>query len=357
MMRLNRRSRALFAAAAASVAFISSAACDSEKAPPKPPGSPVRSAQADALPVDGAKKGRFPAAPRVVAIGDLHGDLNATRAALRLAGAIDEADHWSGGALVLVQTGDVLDRGDGERAIVDLFDRLIDEAARAGGTVHALNGNHEIMNVAGDFRYVTEGGYKDFSNVSGLSALDGRLAKVAPEARPRASAFFPGGPYAKKLGRNNTVVIVGDTVFVHGGLLPEHAKYGVDTMNRQVSAWMNGDSRSPPDIVMAEDAPVWMRLYSEGSPGARACETLGTTLAALGAKRMVVGHTVQKDGISSACDGKVWRIDTGLASYYGGPMEVLEIVGGEARVLKKSPAGAAASASASSPSPAPAHVH
>ena len=36
-------------------------------------------------------------AGRIIALGDLHGDLNATRQALHLAGAIDESDHWVGG--------------------------------------------------------------------------------------------------------------------------------------------------------------------------------------------------------------------------------------------------------------------
>ena len=40
---------------------------------------------------------------------------------------------------------------------------------------------------------------------------------------------------------------------------------------------------------------------------------------------MVVGHTVQEKGITSACDGKLWRIDVGLAKGYGGPIEVLEV--------------------------------
>ena len=76
---------------------------------------------------------RFPPATRIVAIGDLHGDIDAARRALKLAGAIDDNDHWIGGTLVVVQTGDVLDRGDDEQAILDLLTRLEGEATRAGG--------------------------------------------------------------------------------------------------------------------------------------------------------------------------------------------------------------------------------
>ena len=74
------------------------------------------------------------AAPRrIVALGDLHGDLDAARAALRLAGAIDGTDRWVGGDLVVVQTGDQLDRGDQEQAVLELLERLQDEALAAGG--------------------------------------------------------------------------------------------------------------------------------------------------------------------------------------------------------------------------------
>ena len=78
-----------------------------------------------------------------------------TRRALRLAGAIGADPHWSAGKLTVVQTGDVIDRGDADREVLDLLERLRGEAARAGGALIALSGNHEIMNVAGDFRYVS----------------------------------------------------------------------------------------------------------------------------------------------------------------------------------------------------------
>jgi len=54
-----------------------------------------------------------------------------------------------------------------------------------------------------------------------------------------------------------------------------------------------------------------------------------------GAKRLVVGHTVQKDGISSACQQRLFRIDVGLSAYYGdNPAQVLELTAQGARVLK-----------------------
>jgi hypothetical protein len=76
---------------------------------------------------------------------------------------------------------------------------------------------------------------------------------------------------------------------------------------------------------------VWTRFYAESTD--EVCGVLGQTLKALGAKRLVVGHTVQKGGITSACDGALWRIDVGMASHYGGRVQVLEIAGDVVRIL------------------------
>ncbi|KAK9859321.1 hypothetical protein WJX84_003916 [Apatococcus fuscideae] len=104
----------------------------------------------------------LPAAERIVAIGDLHGDVDKTKRALRLGGLIDEAGNWTGGHTVAVQVGDQLDRGGNEVEILYLLERLQKQAARAGGALHVLNGNHEFMNIAGDVRYATQQGSTDF---------------------------------------------------------------------------------------------------------------------------------------------------------------------------------------------------
>lgn len=258
---------------------------------------------------------------RLVAIGDLHGDLAATRRALRLAGAIDETDRWIGGDLLLVQTGDILDRGNDEQEILDLFAKLSEEAAEAGGTIFQLQGNHELMNAMGDFRYVTRGGYADF--------VEGDVPDPLT-AEARARAFLPGGRYAKKLAAHDMVTIVGDSVFVHGGVLPRFVD-NLEESNRAARCYLLGASKEPPPAVLDPEGPLWTREFSRANTD---CERLSKTLDSLGVARMVVGHTPQLQGITSACDDRVWRIDTGMASYYHGPTEVLEIHQGTAKVLR-----------------------
>jgi hypothetical protein len=72
---------------------------------------------------------------------------------------------------------------------------------------------------------------------------------------------------------------------------------------------------------------MWTRQFSS-AVDATDCAVLEQSLAILGAKRMIVAHTVQST-ITAYCEGKVWAVDVGMSRYYGGPIEVLEIVGDE----------------------------
>jgi hypothetical protein len=280
--------------------------------------------------------GACAAKTRIVAFGDVHGDLEATRKALRLAGVIDEQDRWVGGQTVVVQTGDQLDRGDEERAILELFERLGVEARASGGGFHALLGNHELMNVRGDFRYVTDGGYVDFSDVP-YDTADSLLMALEPRQRPRRAAFMPGGPYASMLAGRDVIAELHGNVFVHGGVLPGHVAYGLKRINEEARAWLRGEGARPA-VLVGSESPQWTRLYSS-EPDSTACAVLQEVLDALRAERMVMGHTVQGEGIQRACDGRAWLIDTGLAAHYGGPLEILEIVGDSVRVVRESRPG------------------
>ncbi len=306
----------------ACLALIGTASCR-PKAPPQvepevvvPNAAPVPAAL-----TSGATASTLKSTGRVIALGDVHGDFAALQAALRLAGLIDEQDAWVGGEATLVQTGDLLDRGDDERRILEFFEILTTEARAAGGQVVSLNGNHEVMNVAGDLRYVTAGGFKDFADVPGLDLTSPRLQQLPEATRPRAAAFMPGGPYAMLLARKRVIAVVDDTVFAHGGVLKHHVAYGIDALNAHTAEWMRGE-RDAPIALQGDDSPIWTRVFSDGEAD---CDRLNEALEAVGAARMVVGHTPQMSGITSACDGKVWRVDVGMAAHYGGAPAALEI--------------------------------
>ena len=272
------------------------------------------------------------AAPeRLIGFADVHGDLDATRAVLQLAGLIDETDTWIGGETVVVQTGDQLDRGDGERAILDLFESLSAQAWEAGGAFYPLLGNHETMNVDLDFRYVTEGGWSDFADIE-FDDEDPLLSTYDSSERGRVAAFRPGGPYASILAGHNLTMMVGDTVFVHGGILSSHAEAGLETINGDVQAWIRGDADKPDEWVHSDLSPVWTRDYSD-NPDDADCAELEAALDILGARRMVVGHTVQT-AANPACNDKVWRMDVGMANYYGGTPAALEITGDTVTLLE-----------------------
>ena len=130
------------------------------------------------------------------------------------------------------------------------------------------------------------------------------------------------------------VLIVGDSLFVHGGILPEHVDHGLERMNAQMRAWLRGETPRP-EWLRGADSPVWSRHFSDGIDVGEA-QMLTDVLDRLDVRRMVVGHTIQDGGVASFCAGKIWCIDVGMAAHYGdNPVQVLEIEGEVVRVLRE----------------------
>jgi hypothetical protein len=270
-----------------------------------------------------------PPVQRLVAIGDLHADIDAARRAFRMAGATDERDAWIGGNLVVVQMGDLIGRGSDDRAVLDFILSMQPKAKAAGGTLHVLIGNHEVFAARPDHRWVNPDAFAAFLNIPGLNLRDPRLAEVPATERARAAALMPGGVYAKQLSAFPAVLRVGDTVFAHGGVLPVWARYGIDRINSEVREWLAGRTGEPRptqglDDGSTDDGVMWSRHFSAGA-GNEGCELLEESLSILGARRMVVAHTV-RPRITPRCQEQVWPIDVGISRYYGGELQVLEIV-------------------------------
>ncbi len=194
---------------------------------------------------------------RVVAISDVHGAFAAMSATLGKAGVLDEELRWSGGKTHLVITGDILDRGPDSRKVMDLLMRIEDEALAAGGQVHMLLGNHEVMNLIGDLRYVSKKEYAAFADDESQEDRERWFevyrAGKAEEAdmdtlqnefgrkNPRGffglrRAFSTQGEYGPWLMSKPLMVVINGTAFVHGGLSPLVAEIGLDGVNSDLKS-------------------------------------------------------------------------------------------------------------------------
>ena len=210
-----------------------------------------------------------------------------------------------------------------------------------------LNGNHESLNVAGDFRYVTPGAMVESATAAGLAEDIIRTDRNAV-LQARWKLYRPGGQMAKELAKNPAVLVVNDIVFAHGGLLPHHLKYGLQKMNDEVAAWMlgctkeDGSLSAPPFPAMGDgNSVMWNRTFGKEKVSdydrLHMRSQLDATLRSLGARAMVVGHTPQISGLNSECDGRVWRVDAGMsAGVLGAAPQVLEFrKDGEQRLIAR----------------------
>jgi hypothetical protein len=204
-----------------------------------------------------------PAAERVVAVGDIHGAYEQFVGILQEAGIVDKDLAWKGGKTVLVQTGDVLDRGPRSRDALDLLMTLGDKAKAQGGEVRPLLGNHETMVMIGDLRYVAPEEFQAFATAESEKIRDKEYDAYVKYRKQRSSktrqpapsgddakkawmdahplgfiefrqAFSPSGKYGKWLRMQDAVTQVDDTIFLHGGLSPELKFKNIQDINQQI---------------------------------------------------------------------------------------------------------------------------
>lgn len=310
---------------------------------------------------------------RIVGIGDLHGDLPHALRALRLAGLVDLRGKWVAKATTVVQTGDIVDRGDDTIALFRLMDRLRADAPKLGSRLVSLMGNHEFMNSMGDWRYVTKGDVATFGGerarrlamsergwlgrtwqakcaplISGSCAIADAAHSYSTTARvPYALAFqalhAPEEP-ADTLERflnspppgqqplldpssasaAEEFFATSAASFVHGGIHPSYAALGLTEINRLGASLLNRtlhDALSPVQLppgtpeeearFYGADGPVWYRGYALDAEDQALCDRADQAAEALGVRRLIMGHTPVFQGIVSRCQGRILIIDTG----------------------------------------------
>jgi len=292
-----------------------------------------------------------------MAVGDIHGAFANFVAILRASQVIDNRNRWIGGRMVLVQTGDVVDRGPDSRKAIDLLRQLERDAQRAGGRVVSLLGNHELMRLRSDLGSVSAGEVEAFKNGDSaelreqlLTALDEQARKTA-KAEGRAhdagkyreqvlkelplgmielrQAFAAQGDYGKWLRERPAVARINGVLFVHGGISPEIAPLGCEGINTAVSSELAAlSAREPGASLMSssETGPLWYRGLAVQKEEALA-SILPLILDQMKAQAIVIGHSTIIGRITARLNGRIVLIDTGMVGgefYKGGVPSALE---------------------------------
>ena len=213
----------------------------------------------------------------VYVIGDVHGQLEKLRDLLRGAELIDKTETWSGGDNALWLIGDLVDHGPDGIGAVELVMRLQQQAARSGGRVQVLLGNHDVLLLAAQ-RFGTrpipgqDETFRDHWQESGGQETD--LERIRPD-------------HVRWLSSLPAMALEGDHLLAHAdALFYTHYGQSIALVNQAMNA-----------VLQTDDAASWLRLLEEfGEHRAFVDATTGADRATaflddFGGRQLVHGHT------------------------------------------------------------------
>lgn len=185
----------------------------------------------------------YPQADKVFVMSDPHGRLDCVISLLQGNHIIDKDYKWSFGKNHLMIIGDIFDRGKDVPQIFWLFYKLEEEAAKAGGHVSFILGNHEPMVLANDLRYTKEK-YKI-------------LAEKLKMEYPRL--FGPDTELGRWLGTRNTMQMIGNDLYVHAGLGKDFydKNLSIPTVNEEMSKGLFMTKKRTQSAFSTHSLPVW----------------------------------------------------------------------------------------------------
>ena len=318
----------------------------------------------------------FPAVPKIIAFGDIHGDYGLAIEMLEIAKLVTydkktDKCTWIGGSTYVVQVGDQIDmcrftpdkpmdycnrpgvtENDeaSDTKLLELFTDLDRQAGQQNGAVISLLGNHELLNVNGDMRYVSYENIQQFD--SGTNKNDGK--------KRRAQAFAPcnlkqlgksddiQGKYARLLGCTRyPAVIIGSNIFVHAGIIDGliellertsnkiEGPADLEKINIKVRMWLLGliDADYVSAIINSPESKslFWTRVLGKLDHNvpldSDVCQSnLSKVLKIFhlkdsdGVIKMIIGHTPQSflysKNINATCGDRIWRVDNGSSKAF-----------------------------------------
>lgn len=270
------------------------------------------------------------APPRIIVIGDLHGDIAMLCSCLYMTHIINHQMEWIAEPpnTYVIQMGDQVDSLSRDNQyswekledskLIEFTDKLDTIAQKKGGRFLSMIGNHEIMNLQGNFMYVSS------HSMSKSGGISGRIQK-----------YKPGGHYAQILAKRNVIQKIGPLLFCHAGLLPHHldiANNQLEYINTLFHKMAIGTLRHPEEqikcheLFVSEISLLWNRLYLHQT--AEMDQVLNNVLERTHTQHMMIGHNPMPQ-ITPIYNFKLWLTDVGLSrSFANESLEVLEILNG-----------------------------
>ncbi len=252
--------------------------------------------------------GFFDMPEKICVIGDIHADFETFSKLLKDAGLINDKFNWTGKKTYLVIIGDLVDgksrsgkwSGDSDINVIKLIERLMKESQEKGGNTIVLLGNHEFMNIKGNFSYSGDKGIKE------MGGEKNRLKYFNTTFKEFSKKCF-------------LAVKIGDWVFCHAGILPEiSSKITIEDLNLLLQKYLSGKMHKKEEEIFFEIISGELGILTNREFGNESCNPniINKTLQCMKANHMVVGHTVQKR-INSLFNGKLWRVDIGMSRAFG----------------------------------------
>ncbi len=252
----------------------------------------------------------FEGVDKIAAISDIHGQYDVMIKLFKSNGIIDEQHEWSFGNGHLVITGDIFDRGEQVTEILWFVYRLEQQATAAGGRVHLVLGNHEMMVMSGDVRYI----HKRYRYTTAILK------------RPYEDLFNEHSVIGHWLRTKPISISINGIVFLHAGFSKSILDTGItiEEVNKTFSDNLIGTPSTEilQDSMLLDlyydDGPLWYRGYTDFNNFTK--KEAKQILKKLGKDHIVVGHTSMKS-IVSLFDERIFMIDSSIK--FGKTGEVL----------------------------------
>ena len=243
------------------------------------------------------EKSEYKGVKKMLVISDIEGNFEAFRKLLQGNKVIDENFNWTFGKDHLVLSGDFVDRGAMVTEVLWLIYSLEEKAKAAGGYVHYVLGNHEIMNMANELDYVNERYIQHAKMMN----------------KPYMQLFGPNAEIGRWLATKNVVERVGNTLFSHAGIsgymnmlrMPLKELNEITRPFYTDTTYKYSDDRL--NIIYSDFGPFWYRNYYK-APRANITQ-IDSTLDLYGVRTISTGHTIIANEIRSLYDGKVFNTD------------------------------------------------